>query len=229
MTSRFLTASFAAIMIIGLASHAEAQKKTDAGRSSSQGTDDRATPQSVAPADGPTTPVGQDTTTSRDPFEAAAKASTTAEGTSGESSNKTEKATFGAGCFWHVEAAFEWLPGVKSAVSGYAGGSVPNPDYELVHTGMSGHAEVVQVEYDPAVISYQQLLKVFWSSHDPTQLNRQGPDIGTQYRSVIFYHNEAQRPATYFRARLPRSDRHPTLANAKVLPRGGLPPELLWR
>ena len=108
---------------------------------------------------------------------------------------KLEKATFGAGCFWHVEAAFEWLPGVKSAVSGYSGGSVPYPDYELVHSGFTGHAEVVQVTYDPSVISYEQLLKVFWSHHDPTQLNRQGPDFGTQYRSVIFYHTPAQREA----------------------------------
>ena len=90
---------------------------------------------------------------------------------------------------------FEWLPGVKSAVSGYAGGHVPNPSYEMVHEGDTGHAEVVQVEYDPSVITYEQLLKVFWHGHDPTQWNRQGPDVGTQYRSVIFYHNEAQRKA----------------------------------
>ncbi len=106
-----------------------------------------------------------------------------------------EQATFGAGCFWHVEAAFERLPGVKSAVSGYAGGSVPYPTYEMVHEGLTGHAEVVQVTYDPDVISYENLLNVFWRHHDPTTLNRQGEDVGTQYRSVIFYHNRDQREA----------------------------------
>ena len=117
------------------------------------------------------------------------------EGSATSTEPKLEKATFGAGCFWHVEAEFEWLPGVKSAVSGYAGGQVPNPSYEMVHEGDTGHAEVVQVEYDPSVISYEQLLKVFWHGHDPTQWMRQGPDFGPQYRSVIFYHNEEQRKA----------------------------------
>jgi len=107
----------------------------------------------------------------------------------------SERATFGAGCFWQVEADFERLPGVNWAVSGYAGGNVPDPSYEMVHEGFTGHAEVVMVDYDPTVISYERLLKVFWSCHDPTTLNRQGPDIGTQYRSVIFYHNEDQRKA----------------------------------
>jgi peptide-methionine (S)-S-oxide reductase len=108
---------------------------------------------------------------------------------------KSELAAFGAGCFWHVEDVFERLDGVKSAVSGYAGGNVPYPSYEMVHEGTTGHAETVVVEYDPNVISYEQLLKVFWSSHDPTSLNRQGPDVGPQYRSVIFYYNEEQRRA----------------------------------
>jgi peptide-methionine (S)-S-oxide reductase len=108
---------------------------------------------------------------------------------------KTEVATFGAGCFWHVEAEFEWLPGVKSAISGYSGGASVNPSYDDVHEGWTGHAEVVQVEYDPSVISYEKLLRVFWSGHDPTQLNRQGPDYGTQYRSVIFYHSPEQKQA----------------------------------
>jgi peptide-methionine (S)-S-oxide reductase len=108
---------------------------------------------------------------------------------------KAERATFGAGCFWHVEADFERLQGVNWAVSGYAGGDVPNPTYEMVHEGFTGHAEVVMVEYDPSVISYDKLLNVFWSCHDPTTLNRQGPDIGPQYRSVIFYHNDDQRDA----------------------------------
>jgi peptide-methionine (S)-S-oxide reductase len=108
---------------------------------------------------------------------------------------KNELAAFGAGCFWHVEDVFERLDGVKSAVSGYAGGNVPYPTYEIVHEGTTGHAETVVVEYDPNVISYEKLLKVFWASHDPTTLNRQGPDVGPQYRSVIFYYNEDQRKA----------------------------------
>jgi peptide-methionine (S)-S-oxide reductase len=109
--------------------------------------------------------------------------------------SKPEQATFGGGCFWHVEAVFERLKGVNSAVSGYAGGSVPYPSYEMVHEGMTGHAEVVMVNFDPDVISYEDLLKVFWKNHDPTSINRQGEDEGPQYRSVIFYHNEAQRQA----------------------------------
>ena len=108
---------------------------------------------------------------------------------------KTEQATFGAGCFWHVEAVFERLKGVNWAVSGYAGGGVPYPSYEMVHEGTTGHAEVVMVDFDPEVISYDDLLKVFWKNHDPTSLNRQGEDEGPQYRSVILYHNEAQRLA----------------------------------
>jgi peptide-methionine (S)-S-oxide reductase len=108
---------------------------------------------------------------------------------------KSELAAFGAGCFWHVEDVFERLDGVKSAVSGYAGGSVPYPTYEMVHEGTTGHAETVVVEFDPNVISYEKLLKVFWSSHDPTSLNRQGPDVGPQYRSAIFFYNEDQRRA----------------------------------
>jgi peptide-methionine (S)-S-oxide reductase len=101
-------------------------------------------------------------------------------------------ATFGAGCFWGVEAAFRQIRGVRDAAVGYSGGHLPNPSYEDVCTDRTGHAEVVRVEYDPAVVSYEQLLETFWMSHDPTQLNRQGPDVGTQYRSVIFYHNDEQ-------------------------------------
>jgi peptide-methionine (S)-S-oxide reductase len=108
---------------------------------------------------------------------------------------KSERATFAAGCFWHVEAEFERLRGVNWAVSGYSGGNFPDPTYEMVHEGFTGHAECVMVEYDPGIVSYEKLLKVFWSCHDPTTLNRQGPDVGTQYRSVIFYHSEGQRKA----------------------------------
>lgn len=113
-------------------------------------------------------------------------------GNSMENSNK-ESATFGAGCFWCVEAVFERLNGVEKVISGYSGGTVPNPTYEEVCNGTTGHAEVCQIIYDPQKISYKELLEVFWSTHDPTTLNRQGNDVGTQYRSAIFYHNEEQK------------------------------------
>jgi peptide-methionine (S)-S-oxide reductase len=106
-----------------------------------------------------------------------------------------EKATFGAGCFWGVEAAFREVKGVLSTAVGYMGGKLSNPSYQDVCTDETGHAEVVQVEFDPAQVSYDDLLRVFWENHDPTTLNRQGPDVGTQYRSVIFYHNAAQKAA----------------------------------
>ncbi len=104
----------------------------------------------------------------------------------------TEKATFGAGCFWGVEVDFRNTPGVKDAAVGYMGGDVPNPTYEQVCSDRTGHAEVVQVEYDPAEVSYETLLRTFWDAHNPTQLNRQGPDVGRQYRSVIFFHTPEQ-------------------------------------
>lgn len=101
-------------------------------------------------------------------------------------------ATFGGGCFWCVEAVFQRVKGVEKVVSGYAGGHVPKPTYQMVCTGRTGHAEVCQITYDPQVVSYDSLLEIFWRTHDPTTLNRQGPDVGTQYRSVIFYHDRQQ-------------------------------------
>ncbi|MBE0429691.1 MAG: peptide-methionine (S)-S-oxide reductase MsrA [Thermoleophilia bacterium] len=106
-----------------------------------------------------------------------------------------EKAIFAAGCFWHVEDAFRGVKGVESAVSGYTGGHTDNPSYSEVCTGKTGHAESVLVEFDPAAVSYEDLLAVFWSMHDPTTRDRQGPDVGSQYRSAIFYLNEEQKAA----------------------------------
>lgn len=108
-------------------------------------------------------------------------------------SDKYEQATFGEGCFWCSEAVYEEVKGVKSVVAGYAGGHVKNPSYREVCTGNTGHAEVARIIFDPSVVSYKELLEVFWHTHNPTTLNRQGADVGTQYRSVIFYHNEQQK------------------------------------
>lgn len=104
----------------------------------------------------------------------------------------TEKATLGAGCFWCVEAVFDSLDGVETVVSGYMGGATENPSYESICTGMTGHAEVIQISFNPQLITYEALLKRFWVAHDPTTLNRQGADVGTQYRSAIFTHSTAQ-------------------------------------
>jgi peptide-methionine (S)-S-oxide reductase len=109
--------------------------------------------------------------------------------------NTTELATFGGGCFWCLEAVFERLDGVESVTSGYAGGKKEKPTYQEVCSGNSGHAEVVQIAFDAKRISYDKLLEIFWAAHDPTTMNRQGADVGTQYRSVIFYHSEAQKAA----------------------------------
>jgi peptide-methionine (S)-S-oxide reductase len=106
-----------------------------------------------------------------------------------------EKATFGAGCFWGVEATFRQVKGVTSTAVGYMGGALKNPTYQDVCTDRTGHAEVVQVDYDPSAVPYKKLLEVFWKNHDPTTLNRQGPDVGTQYRSAIFFHSPEQETA----------------------------------
>ncbi len=114
---------------------------------------------------------------------------------SNQMASKNKIATFGAGCFWGVESAFRAVEGVVDAAAGYAGGTVPKPSYRAVCSGKTGHAEVVQVEYDPARVSFEQLLEVFWQIHDPTTLNRQGPDVGSQYRSIIFYSDDHERKA----------------------------------
>jgi len=110
---------------------------------------------------------------------------------------KLEKATFAAGCFWGVEDAFRQVPGVVAAQVGYTGGHTPNPTYELVCSDSTGHAEAVEITYDPRQVSYEQLLEVFWSIHDPTQYHRQGPDVGSQYRSAVFCHTPEQKAAAH--------------------------------
>jgi peptide-methionine (S)-S-oxide reductase len=117
----------------------------------------------------------------------------TNEGKKSMNGDKYQIATFGAGCFWCTEAVFQRAKGVIKVESGYSGGTVPNPTYQEVCSGKTGHAEVTQITFDPAQISYTELLEIFWKTHDPTTLNRQGADAGTQYRSVIYYHNEEQR------------------------------------
>jgi peptide-methionine (S)-S-oxide reductase len=130
-----------------------------------------------------------------------------------------EKANFAAGCFWGVEETFRKLKGVISTSVGYMGGNLDNPTYEDVCTGRTGHAEAVEILFDPRLISYQQLLKVFWENHDPTTLNRQGPDIGEQYRSVIFYHNEEQkRLAQASKEKLQKSGRYRNDIVTQIVP-----------
>ncbi|MBD0332926.1 MAG: peptide-methionine (S)-S-oxide reductase MsrA [Chitinophagaceae bacterium] len=121
-------------------------------------------------------------------------------------SEQIDTATFGTGCFWCTEAIFEQLNGVLKVTSGYSGGKIDNPSYKQVCSGETGHAECVQIQYEPNKISYDELLEVFWQVHDPTTLNRQGADVGTQYRSVVFYHNEEQRrKAEHYKSELDKS------------------------
>ena len=132
---------------------------------------------------------------------------------------KTKVATFGTGCFWCTEAVFQELKGVVKVYSGYMGGHVANPSYEEVCTGTTGHAECLQIFYDPEVLSYDELLEVFWESHDPTQLNRQGNDIGTQYRSAIFYHTEEQREkAGHYKTQLDKEGAYPNPIVTEITP-----------
>lgn len=116
-----------------------------------------------------------------------------AEDSNGTDPARMEKVSFGAGCFWQVEEAFREVGGVVDTAVGYEGGQVPNPTYEQVCSGTTGHAEVCQVTFDPEVVSFGELLRLYWRMHDPTQVDRQGPDVGSQYRSVIFFHSEKQR------------------------------------
>jgi peptide-methionine (S)-S-oxide reductase len=130
-----------------------------------------------------------------------------------------EKATFGAGCFWGIEEAFGKMDGVTSTAVGYAGGASEDPTYEQVCSGTTGHAEVVHLEFDPARISFEDLLAAFWEMHDPTTLNRQGPDIGTQYRSAIFFHNgEQEAQAILSRNKLQAGGRHRNPVVTEIVP-----------
>ncbi len=200
MSWRFLAATGTLIVLLGSAGALRAQDPPASSKADGN-----------AKAAEPAQPASEETkATTAKPAGKQAKASTASKAKSRKSNTRSnsdtstssrssepkyELATFGAGCFWHVEADFERLNGVVSAVSGYAGGNVRNPNYEMVHEGFTGHAEVVMVQYDPDIISYEDLLKVFWQCHDPTTPNRQGPDVGTQYRSIILYHNQEQKKA----------------------------------
>jgi peptide-methionine (S)-S-oxide reductase len=135
------------------------------------------------------------------------------------------KATFGAGCFWGVEARFQQLPGVTATAVGYEGGKLENPSYRDVCTDMTGHAEVVEIDYDPAKASYEQLLDLFFELHDPTQLNRQGPDHGTQYRTVVFYHSPEQEAAAKATIQRLTEEKH----FSKPIVTQVVPAETFWR
>jgi peptide-methionine (S)-S-oxide reductase len=196
VASRYLLMSVALTMCLAIASHAQ-ENAAPGDAKSAPPTEPGA--QASAPADATdsaaATDTGQNKSSAAKKTGSLGDKKTPSSAQKSQTNAKTERATFGAGCFWHVEETFEHVKGVNWAVSGYTGGSIPNPSYEMVHEGFTGHAEVVMVEFDPEVVSYEDLLNVFWKSHDPTTIDRQGPDEGPQYRSVIFYHNEEQRRA----------------------------------
>jgi len=136
-----------------------------------------------------------------------------------ETNKSFEKATFGTGCFWCTETIFEQLKGVQKASSGYTGGQKLNPTYEEICTGTTGHAEAIEITYDPSIITYKELLEVFWSVHNPTTLNRQGADVGTQYRSAIFYHSDKQKnEAEFYRTQLDESHAFPNPIVTEISP-----------
>ena len=241
MSWRLLAAAGTLSIFLGIPAVLRAQDGAPAGK-------ETADSKTAAPAEKSASTADAAATTAKSGEKAPAKAKTPASKTktkkgatransrssasSGSSEGKYELATFGAGCFWHVEADFERLNGVISAVSGYAGGNVRNPNYEMVHEGITGHAEVVMVQYDPEIISYEDLLKVFWTCHDPTTPNRQGPDVGTQYRSIILYHNEAQRKAaldSYHKLVEARAFRNPIVTRARTRSRLFIAPRMSTR
>jgi len=205
MSWRLLAASGALLICLVVPELVRAQESASGAKgkaeSATAGSADQASsPDETAPATKtstakPAAVKGKAASSKAKSKKSAGRTDSSASSSSSGSEPKYELATFGGGCFWHVESDFERLSGVVSAVSGYAGGQLRNPTYDMVHEGFTGHAEVVMVQYDPAVVSYEDLLKVFWQCHDPTTPNRQGPDVGTQYRSIILYHNEAQRKA----------------------------------
>ena len=134
---------------------------------------------------------------------------------------KTEKATFAAGCFWGVESAFRQVPGVIDTQVGYTGGKTANPTYKEVCTDTTGHAEAIEITFDPAKVSYEKLLDLFWRMHDPTLVNRQGPDVGTQYRSAVFYHSPEQKTAAEAsKAALDKSGKYKAPVATQILPAG---------
>ncbi len=182
MIQRLLVATFGIAVVLGLAGMGQTSKQSGQPSAPANSSDEN-----------PNTGAEQKNESGSEQKETKDK---------GKAKNKTaakvrkiEKATFGGGCFWCMEAVFERVPGVKSVVSGYAGGHVPNPTYEMVCSGLTGHAEVIQIEYDSSVVSFEKLLNIFWLAHDPTTLNRQEDDFGPNYRSIILYHNEEQKEA----------------------------------
>ena len=182
MTQRLLVASLGIAFVLGLAGTGQARGSSRNQTAPAQGSNE----QTAAGADQQKDSAQQAADQSKGKDTSTDKAETAKQ-------KKIETATFGGGCFWCMEAQFERIPGVKNVVSGFSGGHVPNPTYEMVCTGLTGHAEVIQIQFDPAVVSYEKLLSYFWIAHDPTTVNSQGPDFGTQYRSIILYHGEEQK------------------------------------